>query len=150
MEDLLLSLRKCHANTFVMYFKSHAFHWNVEGIYFPTYHDFFFDLYVELFGAIDPFAENIRKLGEYAPTGLNELYTLSSIDESNLTGDSVKEMIKSLIDDNNIVLECLNKTFQLATSSSVNKQGLADFIAGRIDTHEKHGWQLRASLKGAQ
>lgn len=147
MEELVISLRKCTANTFVMYFKTHAFHWNVEGIHFSQYHDFFSDLYDDLFGAVDPLAENIRKLGAYAPTGLNELYTHSTIGDSNLKGDSVKEMLASLVMDNDTVLGCLKETFALATAA--NKQGLANFLADRIDTHEKHGWQLRASLRGA-
>jgi starvation-inducible DNA-binding protein len=146
MEELIASLRKCHANTFVMYFKAHAFHWNVEGIHFSQYHDFFADLYGDLYGAIDPLAENIRKLEVYAPTGLNELYSVASVNESSVTGDSVKEMLQSLLTDNNTVITCLSETFDLA--SKAGKEGLADFIAGRIDIHEKHGWQLRASLKG--
>jgi starvation-inducible DNA-binding protein len=148
MEELIASLRKCHANTFVMYFKAHAFHWNVEGIHFSQYHDFFADLYGDLFGAVDPLAENIRKLGAFAPTGLNELYSVASVNESSVTGDSLKEMLESLVTDNDAIIACLNETFNLA--SKANKQGVADFIAGRIDTHEKHGWQLRASFKGAQ
>jgi starvation-inducible DNA-binding protein len=146
MEELIASLRKCHANTFVMYFKAHAFHWNVEGIHFSQYHDFFADLYSDLYGAIDPLAENIRKLEAYAPTGLNDLYSVTSINESSVTGDSVKEMLQSLVIDNSTIIACLNESFDLASKAS--KQGLADFIAGRMDIHEKHGWQLRASLKG--
>jgi starvation-inducible DNA-binding protein len=55
-------------------------------------------------------------------------------------------MLNSLVVDNNQVIDCLNKTFALA--SSANEQGLADFIAGRIDTHKKHAWMLTSSLKG--
>jgi starvation-inducible DNA-binding protein len=147
MEELVASLRKCHGNTFVMYFKAHAFHWNVEGIHFSQYHDFFADLYGDLFGAIDPLAENIRKLGAYAPVGLNEVYAQAAVNDSDLKGDSIKEMLAILVEDNDTVLACLNETFALATAA--NKQGVANFIADRIDIHEKHAWQLRASLKGA-
>ena len=147
MEQLAISMRKCLANTFVMYFKAHAFHWNVEGIHFPTYHSFFGDLYEDLHGAVDPIAEEIRALGLYAPTGLNEMYADATISDSSLKGDSVKEMLASLAMDNNTVLECLNNSFALATAA--NAQGLADFLAGRIDIHKKHGWMLTASLRGA-
>ena len=147
MEELVLSMRKCLANTFVAYFKAHTFHWNVEGIHFPTYHDFFGDLYEDLHGAVDPIAEEIRALGAYAPTGLNELYADATIADSNLKGDSVKEMLSVLLMDNNAILECLNRSFALATAA--NAQGLADFLAGRIDIHKKHGWMLSASLRGA-
>lgn len=147
MEELALSMRKCLANTFVAYFKTHAFHWNVEGIHFPTYHGFFGDLYGDLHGAVDPLAEEIRALGAYAPTGLNDLYKDASIADSNLKGDTVKEMLSVLLMDNNTILGCLNESFALATN--LNQQGLADFLAGRIDQHKKHGWMITASLRGA-
>lgn len=145
--DLVVSMRKCLANTFVFYFKAHSFHWNIEGINFPTYHSFFGDLYEDLHGAVDPLAEEIRALDQYAPLGINELYRDATIADSNLKGDQVKEMLTAALSDNAAVLECLNTSFALA--SKENKQGLADFLAGRIDIHKKHEWMLRSCLKGA-
>jgi starvation-inducible DNA-binding protein len=145
--DLVVSMRKCLANTFVFYFKAHSFHWNIEGINFPTYHSFFGDLYEDLHGAIDPLAEEIRALDQYAPLGINELYRDATIADSNLKGDQVKEMLTAALSDNAAVLECLNTSFVLA--SKENKQGLVDFLAGRIDIHKKHEWMLRSCLKGA-
>jgi starvation-inducible DNA-binding protein len=131
-----------------MYFKTHGFHWNVEGIHFSQYHDFFGDLYEDLYGAVDPFAENLRKLGEYAPKSLTELYTSSTLSENTfISGNNVKDMLNSLAMDNNEVINCLYKTFALATTA--NEQGLANFIAERIDTHKKHAWMITSSLKGA-
>ena len=148
MDELKASLKSCLANTFVMYFKTHGFHWNVEGIHFSQYHDFFGDLYDELYGAVDPLAENLRKLGEYAPKSLTELYTSSTLSENTfIVGNNVKDMLNSLAMDNNEVINCLNKTFALA--NAVNEQGLANFIAERIDTHKKHAWMITSSLKGA-
>jgi len=60
MEQLQLALKKVLADTFGMYFKAHAYHWNVVGPDFSQYHDFFGKLYEELFGAVDAIAEHIR------------------------------------------------------------------------------------------
>lgn len=146
MEELIVSLRKCHANTFLMYFKAHAFHWNVEGRNFPTYHDFFGDLYAELHAAVDPIAEQIRALNEYAPSNLSDLYSNATVKESSVVGNDILEMLMSLRDDNSEVINTLNIAFKLA--NDVNEQGLVDFIAGRIDIHKKHAWMLNASMKG--
>ena len=146
MEELIKSLKMCHANTFVMYFKAHAFHWNIEGMFFPVYHEFFGNLYTELFGAVDPIAEEIRTLGSYAATGLADLYKDTTLTESNVVGSNVKEMLSALDSDNTAIIECLNKSFTLA--NEVNNQGLADFISGRIDIHKKHGWMIQSCLKG--
>jgi DNA-binding ferritin-like protein len=33
-------------------------------------------------------------------------------------------------------------------SEQAGEHGLSDFIAGRMDAHRKHSWQLRATSKG--
>lgn len=147
MNELVTALKKAHANTFVMYFKSHAFHWNVEGKLFPLYHGFFSDIYEDLFSAVDPLAEEIRALGEYAPKSLTELYNSCTLEENNiLVGDTVREMLGSLLVDNAEVISSLNQVFALA--SAANVQGLADLVAGRIDTHKKHEWMIKSCMKG--
>jgi DNA-binding ferritin-like protein len=40
--------------------------------------------------------------------------------------------------------ECLTAAFQLA--DACNEQGIADFLAGRIDMHGKWIWQLGATI----
>jgi starvation-inducible DNA-binding protein len=147
MDELVKSMNVCLANTFVFYFKTHGFHWNIEGINFPMYHGFFGDLYEDLYGAVDPMAEEIRALDAYAPAGLNELYSHATISDSVLKGTVVPEMVGEALRDNTTLLADLTKAFGIATRE--NKQGLADFLAGRIDTHKKHEWMLRSCLKGA-
>jgi starvation-inducible DNA-binding protein len=56
MDKLLATLRIAIGNTFTMYFKSHSYHWNVEGMLFSEFHAFFGDLYLDLHGAVDPLA----------------------------------------------------------------------------------------------
>ena len=133
------------ADTFIMYFKTHSFHWNIEGQDFAQYHEFFGDLYEDVYSAVDPLAENIRKLGDYSPKSLMDLYDHKTImEESSIP--SLTGMLTATLAANDQVLYSLNKVFALAQKN--NKQGLCNFIADRIDTHEKHGWQIRASLKG--
>jgi starvation-inducible DNA-binding protein len=55
------------------------------------------------------------------------------------------EMIQILAQDNQAMLEVLKSIFEIANSN--NEQGLADFIAGRLDAHKKHAWMLRATGK---
>ena len=147
MDELVKSMRVTLANTFVFYFKTHGFHWNLEGINFPTYHGFFGDLYEDLHDAVDPTAEEIRALGAYAPSGLNELYADATLTDSNIKGENIREMLVASLSDNTVLIENLTTVFTIATRE--NKQGLADFVAGRIDAHKKHEWMLRSCLKGA-
>lgn len=141
METLQELMKKVLADTFAMYLKAHNYHWNVEGPMFVQLHDFFGELYGELHGAVDPIAEEIRALNAYAPGSFTRYLELSDIDDELSIPDAMT-MVRRLSEDNLKVLETLNVAFKLA--DEFDKQGLADFIAGRIDTHEKHGWMLRS------
>ena len=144
METLIEIMRKVLADTFAMYLKAHNYHWNVEGPNFPQYHDFFGKLYEELHGAVDPIAEEIRSLDAYAPGSFSRFMELTEIeDETNVP--MAREMALKLLRDNDTVLNTLNIAFKLA--DQFDRQGLADFVAGRIDVHNKHAWMLRSITK---
>ena len=145
MEELVASLRVALANTFVMYFKVHQFHWNVEGIEFRQYHEFFNELYDDIYGAVDPLAENLRKLDAYAPRTLEEMWNHKTVTEASADMILLRDVLSDSEKTNQEVIASLNKVFSLGMKA--NKQGLCNFIADRLDTHEKHGWMLRASMK---
>ena len=146
MDELVQYLRECLANTFVMYFKAHQFHWNVEGPNFPQYHSFLGDLYEELHGAVDPIAEQIRTLDQYAPTSIAAMLAMSAVMES-LSTAQPREMFASLNNDNDIVLLTLTKAYQKA--EELGQLGISNFLQDRLTAHEKHGWMLRATIKNA-
>ena len=54
-------------------------------------------------------------------------------------------MIEELLANNEQLLDLLNQCF--ATAEQENQQGIANFIAERIDAQQKHGWMLRSFLK---
>ena len=144
METLIEMMRKVLADTFAMYLKAHNYHWNVEGSNFPQYHDFFGNLYQELHGSVDPIAEEIRALDAYVPGSLSRFLELTEI-EDELSIPTGVEMARRLMVDNQKVIMTLDVAFKLA--DELDQQGLADFIAGRLDAHKKHGWMLRSITK---
>jgi starvation-inducible DNA-binding protein len=145
MDELQTALKKVLANTFVMYFKTHTYHWNVEGMFFPQLHEFFGNLYEELYSAVDPIAEHLRAMDSYTPVSLAELTGLSTVMET-LTGvPDAKSMVNNLIVDNNTVIISLMQAYQEADKAS--ELGLANFLQDRIDMHQKHGWMLKATAK---
>ena len=52
------------ADTFVIYLKTHYFHWNVKGPLFPQLHKLFDDQYNEIYSSIDMIAEKIKYLDD--------------------------------------------------------------------------------------
>jgi starvation-inducible DNA-binding protein len=144
METLIEMMRKVLADHYAFQLKAHNYHWNVEGSNFPQYHEFFGNLYEEVFGAVDQIAEEIRALDAYTPGSFSRFLELTDIEDETSIPSGV-EMARRLMADNQKILATLDVTFKLA--DELDQQGLADFIAGRIDTHKKHGWMLRSITK---
>ena len=67
MDELQKAAKIAFASTFSYYLKAHNFHWNVTGADFFEYHELFGKIYEEVYGSIDAFAENIRKLAVILP-----------------------------------------------------------------------------------
>lgn len=148
MDELKQTLKVVIANDFIMYFKAHAYHHNVEASNFSEMHGFFGDIYEELHSAYDVAAEELRALDEYAAISLMELYGWKTIDEDTFKPTTARDMLVRLGAANEQMTVSLNKLFDVATANK--KQGLADFAAGRLDVHAKHGWMIRSYLKGIQ
>lgn len=145
MNELEAISKVALANTFTMYFKAHSYHWNVVGKNFSQYHGFFGDLYDEVYGAVDPLAEEIRACGYFAPISLEDMYTYKTIGEDQVRPQYPQQMFANLLEANNQVIDSLNKLFTSATAAG--KQGFANFVADRLDKHAKHGWMLRSFME---
>jgi starvation-inducible DNA-binding protein len=143
METLIEIMRKALADAYAFQLKANNYHWNVTGPNFPQYHKFLGKLYQEVFDSTDNIAEQIRALGAYAPGSFTRFIELTDIeDEVNIP--SSNEMISRLVADNDKYLETLNMAFKLA--NQFDKQGLVNFLADRIDVHNKHAWMLRSII----
>jgi starvation-inducible DNA-binding protein len=145
MNELTTAIKVLLANATVMYYKAHQFHWNIEGIEFTQYHEFFGDLYTDVYESIDPTAEWLRKLDDYAPVSMDELFKYKTLKEETTRVELLVDIFASLIAANQEVIDSLNKVFTIANANK--QQGVCNFIADRIDTHQKHAWFLRASAK---
>jgi starvation-inducible DNA-binding protein len=142
-EELIKAMKIAFATEYSFYLKAHFYHWNVEGADFAQYHTLFGNIYEEVYGSIDPFAENIRKLGSYTPGSYTRFSMLSQIDDE-LTVQPAMDMIRELLDDGEKILKVLDMVYDL--SEGARQFGISNFLAERIDAHQKHNWMLRATL----
>lgn len=128
--------------------KTQFFHWNVEGPDFGQLHDFFAMLYEDVNdNAIDQTAEYIRTLDEYTPGSFERFQELSMI-RGQIKVPRARLMLEELLADNQTMIDLLNNTFRSATEEQ--EEGIANFIAERIDAHGKWSWQIKAYLKDAR
>ena len=126
---------------FGLYFKAHAFHWNVEGPDFAQYHGFLGDFYEAVFDQTDSIAEHIRALGSYAPTTLARMMELSKVQDI-VAIPSPLIMMSELAQDNDKYIMELRAG--IAIADAADEPAVGNFLQDILDAHQKHGWMLKS------
>ena len=143
-EAIAKGLSRLLADTYVLYLKTHNFHWNVEGPMFQTLHQMFMAQYTETWNAIDLVAERIRSLGHYAPGTYREYLALARIKETPGV-PRAEQMVKLLIEGQEAVVRTAREVLPLAERA--DDQPTLDLLTQRMQIHEKNAWMLRSLLK---
>jgi starvation-inducible DNA-binding protein len=144
-EKIAGALSQVLADTYVLYLKTHAYHWNVTGPYFSALHTLFEGQYNELHDAADTIAERIRALGVFAPGSYGQFAKLASIKEDNDAVPDAMTMVKHLT----LGHEALGRTLRAAfkTAESGGDQATMDLLIGRMEAGDKSAWMLRSHLQ---
>ena len=142
MDELQKAAKIAFASEFSFYLKAHNFHWNVIGSDFYEYHGLFGTIYEEVYESIDTFAERIRTLGTFVPASYTRFSMLTQI-EDETDPVALEQMIVELLNDNEKMIKIFKMVYD--RSEAAGKHGFSNFLAERMDAHEKHGWMLRAS-----
>ena len=144
MDKFVNQLKIAFASQYAFAIKAQNYHWNVEGPDFYQRHKMFQKIYEEVYGAVDDFAENIRKIKAYTPASLERFSALTAIsDEVEVLESSA--MIAELLADAEKMQEIMKVLFTEAEARGEN--GLSNFLADRQDAFAKHAWFLRSTLK---
>ena len=133
------------ADTYVLYGKTHGFHWNVTGPMFNTLHLMFMTQYTELWAAVDPVAERIRSLGHPAPGSYAQFSKLASIPDVPVVPPKALEMVRILVQGHEAVARTARELFPLADKAS--DEPTADLLTQRLTVHEQTAWMLRSLLE---
>lgn len=140
--ELKGQLNKVLASTYVLYYKIHNYHWNIEGEKFFTLHSKFEELYKSYFTYLDGVAERLRMLGHYPNPNLTTLIKDSVIRENEklLSADDI---ILSLIQDFKNYIKLLEETIKLAESDNSTQNLINDIL----DNSNKQLWMLNSYSK---
>lgn len=138
------SLKGILADTFILYYKTHAYHWNVEGPYFKSLHDMFMEQYTDMWNALDEVAERVRVFDSYAPVSVQQLMEYASLNEAGNAQDAM-EMVGELAQDHEGLSQRLAEGIKIACDAG--DDATADLLTVRLGVHEKTAWMLRATSK---
>ncbi len=141
-DDLIAQLSVILADTYALYLKTQNYHWHVTGPQFKTLHELFEEQYRELAEAVDSIAEQLRIMGALAPATFKALDGLKTLKDGDAKA-SANQMVTSLAEDNNTLVEDINRALKLA--EEIHDEGATNLLSDRVSAHEKARWMLSVS-----
>ncbi len=137
------ALKDYLADNAVVYYKTHAFHWNVEGPNFYSNHLMFEKFYTKLWKSLDEVAERIRTFGEKAPSNFKELLQNAYIKETE-TSPVEHIMAKILRDDYLLLAQKAREVGAIA--ESFGDKATTDLMTEKETFLEKAAWMLQSTI----
>lgn len=131
------------ADSYLVYLKTHGYHWNVKGPMFHSLHNLFMEQYTELWLALDEIAERIRALGMDAPCTHAKFSALSQIQDMACL-PSAATMIADLLQGQIQIVQSAREV--VLKAQKAQDDATADLATQRIGVHEKNAWMLRSFL----
>ena len=142
-KSIVDGLSRLLSDTYVLYLKTHNFHWNVTGPMFRTLHLMFEEQYNELALVVDSIAERNRALGSprRVPTRLRPTF----VHQRRGGRARRRRDDQALVDGQEAVTRTARGIFPLL--DKVSNEPTADLLTQRMQVHEKTAWMLRSLLE---
>ena len=138
-------LNKLVADAFVLYLKTKNFHWHASGPNFRDFHLMFDEQADQIFAAIDPLAERVRKLGERTILGVSHVADLASVKDDRAEFVSPGDMLKILMEDNKAMAANMRKAHGICDDN--DDPATASLLEVYIDETERRTWFLFESSR---
>ncbi|MEZ0391188.1 MAG: Dps family protein [Pseudobdellovibrionaceae bacterium] len=133
------------ADTFVLYMKTYAVHWNYQGPKFFSVHKLTEEQYQQLAESIDEIAERLRAMGRVAPISLETILANSDLEEMRKRPAQDDQALLDLISGHTLLSK---RAHQAAlTSGDASDLFSQDMMIQRVGAHDKAIWMLRSFLQ---
>ena len=147
VDKIVVALNGLIADAFVLYLKTKNFHWHVSGPHFRDYHVMLDEQADQIFAAIDPLAERVRKIGGTTLRSIGHIAKLQSLKDSISERVPPLEMIKELLVDNQAVAKAMREAHSLCDDNE--DAATASLLEIYIDETERRTWFLFESSRAA-
>jgi len=132
------------ATTFGMAVKAQRYHWNVVDPRFSQLHDFYEEIYDDLYEHVDIIAETIRTLGAYPIGSLAEFTELSQIAEEDEVITDGHSQLAELDRANQVTIRIIK--IAMTAADDEDAEDVEDLLVNRLRAHKKHGWMIKAHM----
>jgi starvation-inducible DNA-binding protein len=140
-------LIKTFATSFVVYYKSHAAHWNTTGRNFYSDHKLLRKIYNDIFASVDDIAEIARTLQIEVPCVLADVIADSDVMDAAIDGNS-ENYLESVYDDIETLIDVFHDLESV--TDTVEYSHINNYAQDRVRTLQKFCWMLRSTLDSRQ
>jgi starvation-inducible DNA-binding protein len=145
LKEVAVLLNRLLANEYILYTKTRAAHWNVQGQNFSAMHLFFKEQYEGLDIIVDDTAERVRMLGHFAIGLLKDFLSITDMLEDSSLFGTQKTIVEMLLNDHETIIRIIRNEIT-PIANKYRDLGTADFVTGLMEQHEKMAWMLRVHL----
>lgn len=140
-------INKLVADALALYLKTKNFHWHMSGPHFRDYHLLLDEQASQIYAAVDPLAERVRKLGQPTLRSIGHIARLSHIKDNNEEFVSPYDMLTELLEDNKAMAEALRDAHKVCDDNE--DIATASLLENFLDETEKRTWFLFEAARGA-
>jgi starvation-inducible DNA-binding protein len=141
------ALNELIADAFALYLKTKNFHWHISGPHFRDYHLMLDEQADQIFAAIDPLAERVRKLGAVTLRSIGHISQLQTIKDNNTVGVKPLDMLSELLEDNKGMAAAMRKAHKICDDQ--DDVATASLLEIYIDETERRNWFLFEASRAA-
>ncbi len=128
------------ADSIALYLKTKNFHWHVSGPHFRDYHLLLDEQASEIFAAIDPVAERVRKIGATTLRSIGDVARHQTIADNDAPFVAAEAMLAELRNDNLKLVQGLRHAKSLADAALDNAS--SSLLDDLTDAAERRAWFL--------
>ena len=139
-QAVVVELNKLVADSFSLYMKTKNFHWHMSGPHFRDYHILLDEQAEQIYAAIDPLAERVRKLGGKTLRSISHIAELSRIKDDDREFVPPIEMLHELVADNKSVAANMRAAHKVCDDN--DDVASASLLEIYIDETERRTWFL--------
>jgi starvation-inducible DNA-binding protein len=137
-------LQQVFADNFVVYYRSHTAHANIQGRNFYSDHKLLGKIYENLQDQIDTIAELLRTLEEFMPASLEEVIGTAAVTPMPVVGDA-DTLLEDVRADLQQLKDCHEELIRVADEDGLLE--ISNYAQDRVLALAKFIWMLDSTLE---
>jgi starvation-inducible DNA-binding protein len=141
------AVNRLAADMFALYVKTKNFHWHMSGPHFRDYHLLLDEHADQIFAAIDPLTERVRKISGTTLRSIGHIGRLTRVQDNDAEFVGPNDMLRELMADNRQMITSMREAREVAEEH--DDSATTSLLEELIDQTERRTWFLFEASRDA-